>query len=148
MTRETLSIRRYESADQPEMVRIWLEASRVGHPFLTEGDLHQQLPKVRDTYLPQAETWVAYCGSLAAGFIGLLDNFIGGLFVDPQFHASGVGRQLIQHAASLKPTLSVDVYALNPIAPAFYQRLGFREVSRRPQDDEGRPLEIIHMVRP
>lgn len=143
----TITISAYDTADQAEMVRIWLEASRVGHPFLSEDDLQSQLVLVRDVYLPKAESWVAFFGSRPAGFIGLLGSFIGGLFVDPALHGAGVGGALVEHAAREKPTLSVDVYALNKAAIGFYQRLGFVERSRRMPDDKGRPLELIRMLR-
>ncbi len=82
-----------------------------------------------------------------AGFIGLLGSFIGGLFVDPALHGAGIGRALVEYAAHEKQTLSVDVYALNGPAIGFYQRMGFVERSRRMPDDEGRPLELIRMLR-
>jgi putative acetyltransferase len=50
----TISIRTYQADDQAEMVRIWLDASFVGQPFLGEDDLQKQLVLVRDIYLPKA----------------------------------------------------------------------------------------------
>lgn len=143
----SLAIRRYEPADLNEMARIWLEASRVGHPFLDAAVLQRQFELVRDIYLPQAETWVAYDGTAPVGFIGLLDNFIGGLFVDPVKHGTGAGRALVEHAAALKGPLNVDVYALNVAALGFYRRLGFIERSRLPTDAEGLPFELFRMAR-
>ncbi len=76
----------------------------------------------------------------------MLGSFIGGLFVDPALHRSGIGRLLVEHAASLKGPLSLEVYALNAPARAFYVRLGFLDGTSRPMDDNGLPLEVIRMV--
>lgn len=147
MTQYDEIIRAYRHTDCDRLVNIWLEASRIGHPFLTESQLLSQSRQVRDIYLPEAENWVIERNGRAAGFIGLIDNFIGGLFIDPQAQGGGLGTKLIKYAAQLKGDLDVDVYAANPMAPAFYTRNGFIEVERRPIDDEGLPFEIIRMRR-
>lgn len=144
---QNVNIRACRPADLQPLFDIWLSASRVGHPFLNEADLASQGQLVRDIYLPKAENWVAECDGQPVGFIGLLDNFIGGLFVTPAAHGLGLGSRLIEHAASIKGDLDVEIYADNPMAPGFYGRNGFVEIERRPTDDEGRPLTIIRMRR-
>ncbi|WP_259781757.1 GNAT family N-acetyltransferase [Aestuariispira ectoiniformans] len=138
-------VRAFDPADTDRLLEIWLAASKIGHPFLGDAVLRDQMKLVRDIYLPQAETWVACKTHRAIGFIGLLDNFIGGLFVDPSFHGHGIAKTLINAASSRYPSLDVDVYEDNPIAPTVYQRLGFREISRRLTDDDGRPHPLIRM---
>lgn len=145
----TTDIRPYAAAcDRERLLDIWLAASRVGHSFLGEADLLAQMKIVGDVYLPKAENWVIDADGRPAGFIGLLDNFIGGLFVDPSHHGQGLGKQLVLHAARLKGALDVEVYADNRDACLFYARLGFAETARLAQDDEGRPLAVIRMHRP
>lgn len=140
-------IRRYIPADRDATLAIWLEASRVGHGFLGEAELQKQKALVRDHYLDASETWLALDGDTPLGFIGLLDAFIGGLFVAPTAHGHGIGRQLVEHAATLKGALEVEVYAANREALGFYARCGFVESGRRPRDDEGRGLEIVQLRR-
>ena len=141
-------IRAYsDTSDRNRLAEIWLDASRVGHPFLSEADLLDQQAKVREIYLPQAENWVVELDGEPAGFIGLIDSFIGGLFVAPAAHGHGLGKALVLHAAALKGALDVEVYAANEAALGFYRRIGFVEVLRHSQDDEGRPFEVIRMRR-
>jgi len=140
-------VRSCRPEDEDRLMEIWLKASRVGHAFLTEDDLERQSLIVRETYLPMAQNWVATRKGRILGFIGLLDNFIGGLFVDPAAHGTGLGKALIDHASAIKRTLDVEVYAANERAIGFYRRCGFVETERKPQDDEGRPLEIVRMRR-
>ena len=144
-----MQIRPYDpTTDRRRVLELWLAASRVGHPFLTEADLAAQRALVRDVYLEQAETWVATAAGRIDGFIGLLDAFIGGLFVDPDAHRSGIGRTLVEHAAARKGALTVEVYAANESALAFYARLGFTVAGRREIDDEGRALPLVQLRRP
>ena len=134
--------------DRERLLDIWLAASRVGHSFLSEADLAAQMQLVRDVYLPKAENWVIAADGGPVGFIGLLDSFIGGLFIDPAFHGRGLGKTLILHAARLKGALDVELYAANQSAYRFYQRAGFEETGRLAQDAEGRQLAVLRMHRP
>lgn len=140
-------IRPYENEDRDLLLDIWLAASRIGHSFLGEDDLSAQKRLVRDIYLPKAENWIAVKNRTPLGFIGLLENFIGGLFVAPEACRRGVGTALVDHALGIKGTLEVEVYAANPVAVSFYRSRGFVETARRAHDDEGRPLELIRMRR-
>jgi putative acetyltransferase len=140
-----MQIRPFEKSDQAVVLSIWLEASKVGHPFLPLDDLLRQQGLVAEVYLPNSETWVAVDEGRVVGFIGLLDSFIGGLFVAPDAHGKGIGRKLVAHAHQLKGPLTVEVYADNPIAPSFYRHCGFTEIARKDQDDEGRPLHLLVM---
>lgn len=143
----TPHLRPYAPEDREDCLAIWEAASRHGHPFLGEDVLAQQRGVVGDVYLPRARTVVAERDGRIVGFIGLIDAFIGGLFVDPRAHGRGIGRQLVLHAADLKGELAVEVYEANQGARAFYERLGFIAVGRREVDDEGLPHPLIRMIR-
>jgi ribosomal protein S18 acetylase RimI-like enzyme len=145
MEHQDLVIRRYADEDRDRVLDIWLAASRIGHPFLSEDELAAQRKATREIYLPMAETWIAVAQDKPVGFIGLLDNSIGGLFVDPEAQGRGIGTALVDHATKLKGTLDVEVFAENPIAPSFYRRRGFVETGRRFHGEEIRPRELIRM---
>lgn len=145
--RQNALIRPYQSGDQQRVLDIWLEASRIAHPFLTESDLQRHYALVRDKYLPESQVMVAARGQEVLGFIGLLDDFIGGLFVDPTAQGTGIGSNLLAVAMIEHAQLSVDVYARNEAAVGFYLSQGFVETERRPIDDEGRQQEMIRMLK-
>ncbi|MBY8606042.1 MAG: GNAT family N-acetyltransferase [Burkholderia sp.] len=140
-----IEIRAYEASDLHTLSAIWFDASLLAHPFLGEARLREQRTLIEKVYLPDAETWVACRAGEPVGFIGLLDASIGGLFVAPAMHGHGIGRALVEHALALKGTLDLEVYADNLDARAFYARLGFDEISRRDEDDEGLPFANILM---
>jgi putative acetyltransferase len=70
---------------------------------------------------------------------------VSALFLDPEHRRRGGGRLLLEHARGLKGPLTVDVNEQNPEAVRFYEALGFRTVSRSPDDEAGRPFPILHM---
>lgn len=142
-----IEIRPIQNADTDTLVNIWLEASSFAHGFLGAERLALQAEQVRDIYLQQAENWVITEDGNPVGFIGLMDQFIGGLFIAPQAHGRGFGRQLLNHALLLKQSLELDVYALNTQAHGFYLRNGFVETARQATDSEGLPFAVIHMRR-
>ena len=88
-------IRPYAAADTDALAAIWLAASEGVHGFLGAEELRRQQRLVAEHYLPQSETWVSEAGDGPLGFIGLLGDFIGGLFVAPAAQGRGVGRALV-----------------------------------------------------
>lgn len=145
MDKNEVTIRAYAAADKMMLSSIWYRASVKAHDFLGEARLQEQRKLIEDIYLEKAETWVACLDDRPVGFIGLLDRFVGGLFVDPSAQGHGIGRRLIAHALALKSQLMLEVYADNVQACAFYRQLGFCEISRRPKDDDELPFENILM---
>lgn len=141
------TIRAYEaSTDLETLSTIWFEASVLAHPFIGEERLREQRLLIETKYLPDAETWVACRAGVPVGFVSLLDNFIGGLFVAPGQQGHGIGRALVAHALQQKGELLLEVYTSNAQALRFYESLGFEEQSRRARDDEGMPFENAQML--
>ncbi|MBQ0710825.1 MULTISPECIES: GNAT family N-acetyltransferase [unclassified Ochrobactrum] len=138
-------IRAYDGSDKSSLSSIWYRASLEAHSFLGEDRLQEQRRLIEDVYLENAETWVAAIDGRPVGFIGLLDSFIGGLFVDPDVQGRGIGQILIHHALALKGELSLEVYADNERACRFYSRLGFKVAGERAEDDDGLPFRNIQM---
>ena len=88
-------------------------------------------------YLPNADTWVWVADGQVAGFIALLGNDVGAIFVDPTFHRSGIGRALIGHARALRGDLEVEVFERNLQGRAFYATLGFELMEQKVHDQTG-----------
>jgi len=140
---EGVVIRRYRAADVEAVLRVWARASAVGHPFLGQDFLERERRKIPDVYLPEAETWVWEADGHVVGFLSLLGNEVGGLFVDPGRHRSGIGRALIDRARALRGAIEVEVFERNLVARAFYEALGFELVQRTIHDPTG--LEVLQL---
>lgn len=142
---ETISLRATRT-DQDRIIEIWREASRAGHPFLSEQDLDAQEHLTRREHLPRADIVVAELDGEIVAFIATLGVNIGALFVSPDVQGRGIGRLLIENAQARSTRLKLGVYEANNAARAFYKRLGFIEVDRRERDDEGRPLPMLNFA--
>lgn len=126
---------------------IWRAASEVGHPFFDAATLDEDGVIVKERYMPAAEITVAERDGAVVGFIAMLGQTVGGLFVDPTGHRGGAGRSLIEHEARKRGPLDVEVYEANSDARAFYAACGFVEIGWRPLDDRDRPRPLIAMRR-
>jgi putative acetyltransferase len=139
-------IREYRPEDQAEVLTVWASASAVGHPFLTAEFLAIERQNIADVYLSSAETWVWEADGRVAGFVALVANEVGGLFVDPMLHGRGIGRALVDHARGLRGELEVEVFEENAVGRAFYDACGFVERSRDNHRETG--LAVIRLVLP
>ncbi len=139
-------IRPYRAeTDLARLSAIWFEASVRAHPFIGKTRLSRQRQRVERDYFPSARTFVALVEDEPVGFISLLGDFVGALFVRPDRQGQGFGRALLEHALAETPLLELEVYAANQAALGFYRSMGFREVSRRSTDDDGLPFESVRM---
>ena len=120
-------IREYEDKDLEELLEAWYSASKVAHPFLSEEFLEQERKNIESVHLPNAETWVYELNGAVVGFIALIGNEVGAIFLDPEFHGKGIGRALMDHARSIRDVLELDVFKENKIGRNFYKKYGFIE---------------------
>jgi putative acetyltransferase len=139
-------IRRSQPGDHDGLVEIWLRSVRATHDFLTQQDIDHLHQLVQDGALDGLEIWVL-CEDTdkLIGFMGLSEATVEALFLAPEVHRRGYGRQLLQHAQGLKGDLTVDVNEQNPAAVRFYEACGFVVEGRSPRDSSGLPFPILHM---
>lgn len=142
-------IRQATNADPPQLLNIWLRSVRATHHFLQESDIEALLPQLRDIYLPAVELWVAVdAEDCPLGFIGLNENHVEMLFIEPDLRGKGIGRALLDYARSSRSQMSVDVNEQNPEAVGFYLHYGFVQTGRSPLDGEGHPFPLLHLSLP
>lgn len=121
-----ICIRPYQSRDLKELLAVWDDATKLAHPFLTPLFLEQERDNIPALYLPNADTWVAEDNNRVIGFVALIGNEVGALFVSRHCHGLGFGRALMDKATSLHSVLEVDVFKDNQIGRRFYDRYGFQ----------------------
>lgn len=130
-------IRKYEDKDIEAVVSIWRTASELAHPFLTKPFLDAEEESLRTIYIKVAETWLLEIEGKVVGFIALIGNEIGGLFLDPDLHGQGYGRTMVDMAVAEKGALEVDVFEKNAIGRRFYDAYGFRRIDEYVHDASG-----------
>ena len=135
-------IRKFEARDLDAVMQIWLEGNLDAHAFIPASFWTEHFEMVRDM-LPQAELYVHENEDTLQidGFIGLTENHIEGIFVAKSARSKGVGKALLDHAKSCKPSLTLSVYQKNERALAFYQREQFA-VQAKGIDEDTNEAEI------
>ena len=130
-------IRKYQVSDTETIINVWLEASELAHPFLSEAFIEKEKENIRKVYLPNTETWVYQLSDEVVGFISMIGNEVGAIFLKPAFHGRGIGLQLMNQVAQLHDTLEVEVFEKNEIGRAFYKKYGFKEIKKHIHEETG-----------
>ena len=119
-------LRKYVDADLEGVLSAWENASKVAHPFLPEAFLAQERKNIPTLYLPNADTWVLEIDKQVVGFIALIGNEIGGLFLQPEHHGKKLGKLMVDKARELHGDLEVEVFEKNLVGRNFYDKYGFK----------------------
>lgn len=117
-------IRTAQKTDMEQLLQIWLNSNIDAHDFIPQKYWIDNYPLVADQ-LPQADIYLYEADGNIYGFVGVMDGYIAGIFVDKAHRSAGIGRQLLNHVKALYPTLSLGVYQKNQRAVRFYLREGF-----------------------
>lgn len=127
-------IRKMEKTDIQQVMQIWLNGNVEAHPFVPKDYWVSNYEMVREQ-LSEADVLVYEADKEVQGFIGLVDSYIAGIFVDKKYRSMGVGKQLLEYVKKQYSSLSLSVYQKNKRAVAFYLREGFT-VSTEGMDEE------------
>ena len=139
------TLRPSHAFDGDAVVDLWRRAVDATHDFLSAEDRRAIDAEVVG-FLPQAPLLLAVdAEDRPLGFMLLDGSHMEALFIDPEVHGQGIGRQLVEHALAQHSTLTTDVNAQNAQALGFYLRMGFVETGRSEVDSQGRPYPLIHL---
>jgi putative acetyltransferase len=134
------TIRHYKEADLEGVLSSWENASRIAHPFLPEDFLAQERKNIPARYIPNADTWVLEAGSNVVGFIALMGNEVGAIFLQPEQQGKGMGKAMMDQAQKLHGDLEVEVFEKNAIGRKFYAQYGFKLAEEKLHDSTGERL--------
>lgn len=121
-------IRKFKEDDLNTVMQIWFDTNIKAHHFISRQYWIDNYEMVKDI-LPKKEIYVYEDDNINQinGFIGLMDNYIAGIFVNKNNQSRGIGKQLLDYVKEIKETLNLSVYQKNirAIAISFYQREQF-----------------------
>lgn len=133
------TIRPYENKDEEQLLDVWYRASLIAHTFLDDEFFSSERREIRERWLPIAETVVYEEEGLLIGFLSLIGNEVGAIFVDPECQGRGVGRSLMDWARQSRRVLELNVFEANSSGRSFYAAYGFEETGRSIHDVTGQP---------
>lgn len=117
-------IREFQMSDTEQVMKLWLSGNIDAHSFVPEKYWRSHFDEVQKALL-QAKVFVCDIDGNIKGFIGLMNEYIAGIFVGENCRSTGIGTQLLTYVKEKYDTLSLSVYQQNSRAVAFYQREGF-----------------------
>ncbi|SIP95689.1 N-acetyltransferase [Marinobacterium stanieri] len=132
-------IRPRTDRDIEAILDIWLQASIKAHDFVPDEFWEAQVDDMRTLYIPASETFVFEQNADVVGFYSLNEDRLAAIFVLPEQQGQGIGKQLLDHAKTQRPSLTLSVYTENETACAFYLSQGFEVVSEQIDEDTGCP---------
>jgi len=130
-------IRQYKNTDLEAVLSSWKNTQKIAHPFLPEDFQAQEKINIEKVYLPNADTWVIEEDNIVVGFIALIGNEVGGLFLQPTHHGKKLGKMMVDKAQKLHGDLVVDVFEKNLIGCNFYTKYGFKLVEVKVHEQTG-----------
>lgn len=135
-----MPIRQYKESDLDSVLDSWEVATRLAHEFLNDDFIAQERENIKEVYLPNTDTWVAEIENEVRGFIALMGNEVGAIFLQPDFHGKGIGGALMDKAQELHGNLEVEVFKANSIGRNFYSKYGFELVEEKLHEPTGQQI--------
>ncbi len=132
-------IRPYASSDLQQLLDVWYRASLIAHSFLPEEFFETEREAIELRWLSLAETVVHELDGRVVGFLSLIGNEVGAIFVDPEYQGRGIGRALMDWARDARPFLELSVFEANAMGRRFYDTYGFRLVESAVHEETGQP---------
>lgn len=134
-------IRKLDKNDINQLLQIWLEVNIKTHNFIPKEYWEEQYDNVKEL-LPNSEIYVYEENEKIVAFVGLIQNYIAGIFVSFSFQSKGIGKKLLDYIKEFKKELSLNVYVKNTSAIKFYQREGFI-INSQSIDEETKEQQIL-----
>lgn len=134
------NIRQYEVSDLDAVLDSWEAATRLAHKFMTDEFIAQERKNVANIYIPNTDTWVVEIDGEVQGFIALIGNEVGAIFLQPDCHGQGFGKALMDKAQELHADLEVEVFKENSMGRKFYSRYGFENLEVKLHEPTGQQV--------
>ncbi|MCR9226794.1 MAG: acetyltransferase [Flavobacteriaceae bacterium] len=141
-----LTIDKINKIEYSEVVNVWEASVRATHHFLKEEDIEYFKPLILNTYLDAVELrCIRNSENKIVGFLGVADQNLEMLFIDPEYRGKKIGKALLDYAITKLNVIKVDVNEQNEQAVGFYKHCGFEVIGRSELDASGKPYPTFHM---
>lgn len=122
-------IDRINKIEYQEVVDVWESSVRATHHFLKEEDIEYFKPLILNKYL---DAVLLRCirndENRIIGFLGVAEQNLEMLFIDPKYRGKGVGKSLLIYSVENLNVTKVDVNEQNTQAIEFYKNTVLRRL--------------------
>lgn len=139
-------VRKLEIDELEAVMKIWLETNIKAHYFINESYWQENYELVKEL-LPNSTIYVYEDNNVIQGFIGLVGNYIAGIFINSNNQSKGIGKALLDYVKECHSELSLQVYKKNVRAVKFYIREFFLVLKEQIDENTGE-VELVMNWRP
>ena len=123
-------INKLSNTELNTLIDLWLDINIETHTYIDKNYWKSNQDFVKRE-LVKADIFV-YCSEKnIVAFLGLVDNYIAGIFISKQFRNNGIGKQLLNVAKEKNEKLILTVYKKNINAIDFYSSQKFKIVKEQ-----------------
>jgi putative acetyltransferase len=140
-----MRIKLYEEKFRDQIITVWEKSVRATHKFVKSDDIEYFKRIVERIDFNLFSVHCLIDNDEVIGFVGVADEAIEMLFLDPDFIGHGLGKRLMLFALERLNANRVDVNEQNLNAVNFYTKLGFVTYARKEKDPEGKDYPILRM---
>ena len=134
-------IRKFEIDELETVMKIWLATNIEAHNFIDERYWQRNYDSVKEM-LPNATIFIYEDNNAIQGFIGLIGNYIAGIFINSNSQSKGIGKALLDYVKENHSKLSLQVYRKNVRAVKFYIRENFIVLKEQIDESTGE-IELV-----
>src|SRR5690554_114941 len=142
---DNLEIKPYSDIYREQILTVWEDSVLATHDFLTRSDFEEIKELAASINFNDFQVFCLTAENTIMGFIGVADNKIEMLFLDPKYFGQGFGLKLLNFAVNELNADKLDVNEQNTKALRFYQKFGFEIFERTDKDDQGRNYPLLRM---
>lgn len=140
-------IRNFYEPDLKRVMKIWYEGNLEAHDFIDVSYWDRNFGFV-SRFLPRAEVYVYEIDGYVAGFIGVEEGYIQGLFVDKEYRGQGIGTKLLRYVSEIYEKMELHVFENNYGAVCFYENKHFMRIEEELNEDVGEVEYRMVYLRP
>ncbi|MDR0748630.1 MAG: GNAT family N-acetyltransferase [Tannerellaceae bacterium] len=130
--------------DYDKLMLVWESAVKATHDFLKQEDFGFY-KKMIPGFFAHVDLYTLHAEKDIVAFMGIAGDNLEMLFVSDERRGLGYGKRLLEYAINILHVTKVDVNEQNKQAIGFYEKYGFKEVSRSEKDSMGKDYPILHM---
>ncbi len=145
MQAEGFEIVPYADSLRPQILAIWEASVLATHTFLAPADFEEIKLMVAGIDFSDLQVFCLANDHQVVGFVGVADQKVEMLFLDPAYFGRGLGQKLLRYAVNELRATEVDVNEQNTKALEFYRKFGFEAFARTDADDQGRAYPLLRM---